>query len=143
VEATFDCSLFRADGSAVPGASGGLETSVVSSVPRWLTPDAAWPGSVAVASSGWFVRWGYQRAQLVRRVALGAEAAHSGCTFELRGCADRAFGSTTLVASATTVGTARAPVWTDASYVMPFTHFELRHSGGAAQAGAFLVALGE
>ena len=145
VESTFDCSMFRTDWSAVKGAYGGLfdNASVANNIARWLTPDVENPSPVRVSADGWFVRWGYQRPQIVRRVALGADRAHSGCTFELRGCMHRGFGASELVASVTTVGSAEVRSWSPASLVRAFTHFELRHTGGSAEHCPFFVWLGE
>ena len=141
VAATFDGSMVRPDGSAVPTARGGLLQSAANDVARWLTPTAK--AGIVVESDGWFVRWGYQRPQIVRRVALGAAMVHSGCTFELRGCTDRNFGSGVVVATATTVGTAEKPVWTTVSRIMAYTHFEFVHVSGTAQQGLFFLRLGE
>ena len=140
VEATFDGSMIRPDGSAVPTAQAGLLATAENHVPRWLTPTPQ--SGIVVESNGWFVRWGYQRPQIVRRVALRAEKAHSGCTFELRGCDGRNFGSAAVVATATTVGTT-AHVWTAASRIMAYTHFEFAHVSGTAQQGLFFLRLGE
>jgi hypothetical protein len=140
VDATFDGSMIRPDGSAVPTAQAGLLASAANHVPRWLTPTPQ--SGIVVESNGWFVRWGYQRPQIVRRVALRAEKAHTGCTFELRGCDGRNFGSAAVVATATTVGTT-APVWTAASQIMAYTHFEFAHVSGTAQQGLFFLRLGE
>jgi hypothetical protein len=140
VDATFDGSMIRPDGSAVPTAHAGLLATAENHVPRWLTPTPQ--SGIVVESNGWFVRWGYQRPQIVRRVALRAEKAHTGCTFVLRGCDARDFGSAAVVATATTVGTT-AHVWTAASRIMAYTHFEFAHVSGTAQQGLFFLRLGE
>ena len=40
-------------------------------------------------------------------------------------------------------GTAEAPVWTMASRIMAYTHFEFVHVSGTAQQGLFFLRLGE
>ena len=70
-----------------------------------------------------------------RRVPLRAAVAH------LR--SPRAWVESTAASSAQSARRRGRAGSFDAPYVMPFTHFELRHSGGTAQAGAFVVGLGE